>query len=321
MKVFRTSYSTPLRSLQFGEHCFSVRALSQVGYTCLSAASDTVCAEIQDIPCNIPLVVEARSDGESITVSWNMPVGVDYVSLYRYSDPIDEHLTTTSYVDTNVVPETDYCYIVIAHFENGVCSEITGNACIRIAANVCTEAPVLTADAVNGTVALEWTESNGAVNYKVFRNNTFVGATSGTTYVDNVSESGEYCYRVESICEYGMFASSDEVCLSVEIVEDDGSGSGEGGGEGGGEGDAIDEWSADNLTLYPNPTYGQFFIEGQRIAVVQIFNASGMLVSEIENTDSDRITINCESWNPGLYNVRIISTEGETATRKVTIFR
>ena len=126
---------------------------------------------------------------------------------------------------------------------------------------------------------------------------------------------------MESICEYGMFASSDEVCLSVEIVEDDGSGSGEGGGEGGGEGDAIDEWSADNLTLYPNPTYGQFFIEGQRIAVVQIFNASGMLVSEIENTDSDRITINCESWNPGLYNVRIISTEGETATRKVTIFR
>ncbi|MBO7651367.1 MAG: carboxypeptidase-like regulatory domain-containing protein, partial [Bacteroidales bacterium] len=305
--------------LPVGEHCFSVRALSQAGYTCLSAASDTVCAEIQDIPCNVPLAVEARSDGESITISWNMPVGVDYVSLYRNSDPIDEHLTTTSYIDTNVVPETDYCYIVIAHFENGVCDEISGNACIRIASDVCTEAPVLTADAVNGTVALEWTESNGAVNYRVFRNDTFIGATNGNTYIDNVTESDEYCYRVESICEYGMFASSDEVCISVDTTEDDGSGSGEGSGEG--EGDAIDEWTADNLTLYPNPTYGQFFIEGQRIAVVQIFNASGMLVTEIENTEDERITINCEGWNPGLYNIRIISTEGETATRKVTIFR
>ena len=305
--------------LPVGEHCFSVRALSQAGYTCLSAASDTVCAEIQDIPCNVPLAVEARSNGESITISWNMPVGVDHVSLYRYEEPLDEYITTTSYVDTNVVPETDYCYIVIAHFENGVCDEISGNACIRIASDVCTEAPVLTTDAVNGTVALEWTESNGAVNYRVFRNETFVGATNGNTYIDNVTESDEYCYRVESICEYGMFASSDEVCISVEVVEDDGSGSGEGSGEG--EGDAIDEWTADNLTLYPNPTYGQFFIEGQRIAVIQIFNASGMLVNEIENTEDERITINCDGWNPGLYNIRIISTEGETATRKVTIFR
>ena len=303
--------------LSVGNHCFCVMALSQAGYTCLSEASDTVCAEIQDIPCNIPLVVEARSNGESVTVSWNMPVGVDYVSLYRYSDPIDEHLTTTSYIDTNVVPETDYCYIVIAHFENGICNEITGNACIRIAADVCTEAPVLTADAVSGSVALEWTESNGAVNYKVFRNDIFIGATSGTTYIDNISESGNYCYRVESICEYGMFASSDEVCLSVEIITDDG----EGSGSGEGEGDAINEWTADNLTLYPNPTYGQFFIEGQRIAVVQIFNASGMLVTEIENTEAERITINCDGWNPGLYNIRIISAEGESATRKVTIFR
>jgi len=301
--------------LPVGEHCFTVMALSQAGYTCLSAASDTVCAEIQDIPCNVPLAVEARSDGESIMVSWNMPVGVDYVSLYRYSDPIDEHLTATSYVDTNVVPETDYCYIVIAHFENGVCDEISGNACIRIAADVCTQAPVLTVDAVSGSVALEWTESNGAVNYRVFRNDTFVGATNGTSYIDNVTESGEYCYRVESICEYGMYNSSEEVCISVDVTEDDGSGSGSG------EGDAIEEWTADNLTLYPNPTYGQFFIEGQRIAVVQIFNASGMLVTEIENTEDERITINCEGWNPGLYNIRIISTEGETATRKVTVFR
>ena len=118
--------------------------------------------------------------------------------------------------------------------------------------------------------------------------------------MDNVAVAGNYCYRVESICEYGMYNSSNEVCIFA---------------------DAITEWTADNLTLYPNPTYGQFFIEGQHIATVQIFNAIGQLVDEIENTEAERITINCDGWNTGLYNIRIISAEGETATRKVTIFR
>ncbi|MBQ5424408.1 MAG: T9SS type A sorting domain-containing protein, partial [Bacteroidales bacterium] len=101
-------------------------------------------------------------------------------------------------------------------------------------------------------------------------------------------------------CEYGMFKLSNEECVFT---------------------DAIDEWSADELSIYPNPTDGQFFVEGQRIATVQIFNAIGQLVSEIENIEDERITINCESWTPGIYNVRIISADGETATRKVTIFR
>ena len=291
--------------LPVGEHCFYVRALSSSNYTCLSEASDTVCAEIQNIPCNVSLIVEARNDGEAITISWNMPVGVDYFNIYRYSEPLAEHLTSTTFVDTDVEPETDYCYIIIAHFENGICGEISATVCTRITGDGCAEAPVLTAEALGAYVALEWT-GNGALSYSVFRDNEFVGTTDGLSYMDNVPESGNYCYRVESTCEYGMYNSSNEACVSAEVSE---------------EGDAIDEWSADNLTLYPNPTYGQFFIEGQRIAVVQIFNAAGMLVTEIENTEVERITINCDGWNPGIYNVRIISAEGESATRKVTIFR
>ncbi len=291
--------------LPVGEHCFYVRALSSSNYTCLSEASDTVCAEIQNIPCNVSLIVEARNDGEAITISWNMPVGVDYFNIYRYSEPLAEHLTSTTFVDTDVEPETDYCYIIIAHFENGICGEISATVCTRITGVGCAEAPVLTAEALGAYVALEWT-GNGALSYSVFRDNEFVGTTDGLSYRDNVPESGNYCYRVESTCEYGMYNSSNEACVSAEVSE---------------EGDAIDEWSADNLTLYPNPTYGQFFIEGQRIAVVQIFNAAGMLVTEIENTEVERITINCDGWNPGIYNVRIISAEGESATRKVTIFR
>jgi len=283
-----------------GEHCFYVRALSTVGYTCLSEASDTVCTETNDSPCDIPLFVEARSDGETITVSWSQPDEANHFSIYRDGEALAENLTTTNFVDTGVVAETDYCYTVVAHLESGACNEISGTACMRILTGVCTEVPALTADALGNSVILNWSECDGAVNYRIFRDNEFVGTTSGTTYTDNVPESGNYCYRVESTCEHGMYKLSNEECVSA---------------------DAIAEWSADNLTLYPNPTYGQFFIEGQQIATVQIFNATGQLVAEIENTESNRLAISCDGWNPGLYNVRIISTEGEMATRKVTIFR
>ncbi len=301
--------------LPVGNHCFCVMALSQAGYTCLSEASDTVCAEIEPVPCNVALAVEATNDGESIFLTWNKPVGVEYFRIHRDDNAIEEVLYDDSFVDTNVVPEVTYCYTVIAYFEGGICDEVVGTACTKIVSGVCAESPVLQIEAVGYSVHLNWTVTSDSYTYKIFRNDVAIGMTTDTTYFDNVNPGYNYCYKVESLCEYGMFAYSNEECVFVEVISEDEN------GQGSGDGDAIDEWTADNLTLYPNPTYGQFFIEGQRIAVVQIFNASGMLVAEIENTEDERITINCDSWNPGLYNIRIISAEGETATRRVTIFR
>jgi hypothetical protein len=301
--------------LPVGNHCFCVMALSQAGYTCLSAASDTVCAEIEPVPCNVALAVEATNDGESIFLTWNKPVGVEYFRIHRDDNAIEEVLYDDSFVDTNVVPEVTYCYTVIAYFEGGICDEVVGTACTKIVSGVCAESPVLQIEAVGYSVHLNWTATSDSYTYKIFRNDVAIGMTTDTTYFDNVNPGYNYCYKVESLCEYGMFTYSNEECVFVEVISEDEN------GQGSGEGDAIDEWTADNLTLYPNPTYGQFFIEGQRIAIVQIFNASGMLVAEIENTEDERITINCDSWNPGLYNIRIISAEGETATRRVTIFR
>jgi uncharacterized protein (TIGR02145 family) len=289
--------------LPAGNHCFTVCALSQSVYTCLSAASDTVCAEIEPIPCNVTLAFEAANDGESIFLTWNKPVGVEYFRLLRDDNGVEEVLYDEGYIDTNVVPEVTYCYTIFAYFENDICDEIVGTACTKIASGVCAEAPVITAEVFGNSVHLSWTATSDSYTYRIFRDDVAIGMTTDTTYLDNVTYGYNYCYKVESLCDYGMFIYSNEECVFVN------------------EGDAIEEWSEDNLSVYPNPTYGQFFIEGQRIATVIIYNASGQIVAELDNNESDRIMVNCDGWNPGLYNVRIISTEGETATRKVTIFR
>ena len=289
--------------LPAGNHCFTVCALSQSVYTCLSAASDTVCAEIEPIPCNVTLAFEAANDGESIFLTWNKPVGVEYFRLLRDDNGVEEVLYDEGYIDTNVVPEVTYCYTVIAYFENDICDEIVGTACTKIASGVCAEAPVITAEVFGNSVHLSWTATSDSYTYRIFRDDVAIGMTTDTTYLDNVTYGYNYCYKVESLCDYGMFIYSNEECVFVN------------------EGDAIEEWSEDNLSVYPNPTYGQFFIEGQRIATVIIYNASGQIVAELDNNESDRIMVNCDGWNPGLYNIRIISEEGQVATRKVSIFR
>ena len=291
--------------LDVGEHCFHVRALSVAEYQCLSESSDTVCAEIQAIPCNISLTAETESDGESIFISWNSPIGVDHFSIRRNDHNNAEVIYTNEYVDSNVVPETEYCYTIIAYFENNACDEITAIVCSRIASGVCSEAPELTATAMSNSVVLNWTGSSDALAYKVYRNDVKIGVTTDTSYFDNVAFGLEYCYRIERMCEYGMYVSSDDVCVFIEANDEN----------------AVDEWSADKLSVYPNPTYGQFFIEGSQIATIQIYNAAGQTVYETDSNDDERVTINCENWTPGLYNIRIVSVEGQMATKRVTIFR
>ena len=312
-----TETSITFERLSVGEHCFNVRALSVGDYSCLSESSDTVCAEIEPIPCNVALAVSASNDGESIFLTWNKPVGVEYFRIYRDDNAVEEVLYDGSYTDSNVVPEVTYCYTIFAYFEDGICNEIVGTACTKIVSGVCSESPVLQVEAVGYSVHLSWTATSESYAYKIFRNDVSIGLTTDTTYYDNVEPDRNYCYRVESLCEYGMFAYSDEECVFVELIPEDD----DENGQGNGEGDAVAEWTADNLTVYPNPTYGQFFIEGQRIAAVRIYNASGQLVAEIDNNESERVEISCAGWNPGLYNVRIISEDGQVATRKISIFR
>ena len=295
-----TETTITYENLPVGEHCFSVRALSVGEYFCLSNSSDTVCVEIQEHPCDMYIAVESESDGESIFVEWNIPEGVEYFRISRDDGAIDEILYESRFTDSNVVMGIDYCYTITGYLNNGPCSEISSTTCLRIFSGVCADMPYLEINTIGSSVALSWTRTSDAYSYRIYRDDEPIGVTTDTTFFDMVETSATYCYKVKSICEQRLFAFSNEECIYVN---------------------GIAEWTADNLTVYPNPTYGQFFIEGQRIATVMIYNASGQIVAEIDNTESERISIDCNGWNPGLYNVRIISVEGMVATRKVTIFR
>jgi agmatine/peptidylarginine deiminase len=68
--------------------------------------------------------------------------------------------------------------------------------------------------------------------------------------------------------------------------------------------------------LYPNPTTGQFTVEGANVAKVEVFNLVGQKVHEAEGRV---VNINANDWNKGIYLVNIIEQNGAVVTKKLVV--
>jgi len=69
--------------------------------------------------------------------------------------------------------------------------------------------------------------------------------------------------------------------------------------------------------LYPNPTTGQFTVEGANVAKVEVYNLVGQKVCEQQG--SKVVNINATDWNKGLYFVNIIEENGAVVTKKLVV--
>ena len=68
--------------------------------------------------------------------------------------------------------------------------------------------------------------------------------------------------------------------------------------------------------LYPNPTAGQFTVEGANVAKVEVYNLVGQKVHEAEG---QTISIDAANWNKGIYLVNIIEQQGAVVTKKLVV--
>ena len=77
----------------------------------------------------------------------------------------------------------------------------------------------------------------------------------------------------------------------------------------------VTELSAE-AKLYPNPTTGQFTVEGANVAKVEVFNLVGQKVHEAEGKT---VSIDADEWNKGIYLVNIIEENGAVVTKKLVV--
>ncbi len=79
---------------------------------------------------------------------------------------------------------------------------------------------------------------------------------------------------------------------------------------------AVNDVSASNLNVYPNPVSDKLYITTQsNINKVEIYNTLGQAVKSI-NMSTNRASVNVADLQPGVYMVRILTNKG-TATSKI----
>lgn len=69
--------------------------------------------------------------------------------------------------------------------------------------------------------------------------------------------------------------------------------------------------------MFPNPTTGNFTVQGANIDKVEIYNLVGQKVYEQQG--SKVVNIDASSWNKGLYLVAVTSTQGVVETKKLMV--
>ena len=78
---------------------------------------------------------------------------------------------------------------------------------------------------------------------------------------------------------------------------------------------SVTELSAETK-LYPNPTTGQFTVEGANVARVEVYNLVGQKVHEAEGKT---VSIDASEWHKGIYLVNIIEQSGAVVTKKLVV--
>lgn len=143
----------------------------------------------------------------SIAFSWDPVENAEGYNIYRSTSPngpftLINSQTTTSFVNTGLLPNTTYYYKVAAVLDN---IEGETSAPLRVmTSQEPTPTSTLTAQVVNcNTINLFITPITNATTYFVFRSTaqngifTFIGATSNTMFVDrNLTGNTTYYYQV-----------------------------------------------------------------------------------------------------------------------------
>ena len=204
------------------QYCYAVSAVDGTGIE--SAQTSQLCASTPALAAPTNLTVTAATSTQ-INLSWTVVTGATGYKIYKDGSylksvrtPDDPLATTVTASDSNVVPNTRYCYKVSAYDSVDNESPQTGQLCATTYGPPPSDPDGLTLRAVSPTqVDLSWTASTGASQYKIYRNGTLISSTTGTSYIDSAAftpapqgpplANTQYTYRVTAIDGTGSESS------------------------------------------------------------------------------------------------------------------
>jgi hypothetical protein len=121
------------------------------------------------------------------------------------------------------------------------------------------------------------------------------------TYSYTETYQGVFCYTVTADYEYcGETGPSNEACVDILV--------------------GISELAEGAARLYPNPARDQFTIEASQMQRITVMNAIGQVVYDAEVNDLNRTILNAQTYQSGVYTVRIMTADG-LVTKRVAIVK
>ena len=147
----------------------------------------------------------------------------------------------------------------------------------------------LKAEVVNvGNISLTWEVPIGTtpLKYNIYRNESLIGNTSQSSYLDEDLEIGKYTYAVSAVYEDGESEKTTPVTVDVtSVIENNEIG----------------------FIVYPNPTENNITIESVNDAEVTVYSVNGQMLSR-QNISEGINTIDLSNLNSGMYFINVNNT-------------
>jgi hypothetical protein len=284
----------------YQQYCFEIEPIFN---EVIGARSVSVCVDLLDIPQPKNLKAEQVSVSlKDVLLTWDASASpTTGYNLYRNNVLVNtEPITDTTYTDTVAEFGVQYTYQLYGVAETGAESEKFGTTKITLSNAIIIPTPENVKAEQQGNeliVAVIWDAVADVDGYNVYRDGTKINPelVTDTTYSDNVSEDGKYCYTVSAMVGEEEGEQSEEACVDVNIV-------------------GICNIDKDALfSLYPNPVSGTLNINTKEtITDCQIFNIQGQQVYSIQ---SDVKEIATDKWASGVYLIRITTEKGTAEKR------
>lgn len=315
-----------------------------IGAGIIDGAECSFALTIDDMACDAPrnLTYTTKPNYNDLVLSWEAPENAENVTYNIYTSyskaPFASDITETSFTLDGMEPG-EYQYMVRANHNNGECVSDISNVVY----------PTIYPCAENDKCELE------IIKYDYYGDgwdNAFisvVGSQSETVYTAKLSEGGgifentnpDYLYgdtTVLNLCpDTYQFTWNpgnwDEECAFVILFQ----------GEElyrknyqeidttfkkkpmffeyelACEPDALEDVTTnDNFDVHPNPAKDHFFIEGQNITSVEVYNAVGQSVEKLE-VRSNNVKIDVAKYNDGVYFVKVLTSDNRMEIKKIVV--
>ena len=142
-----------------------------------------------------------------------------------------------------------------------------------------------------------WTEPEGATSYEIYVGEELLGSVSGQPVFIGFEGDALGTYTIGVVAVYEDCESD---MATVEFFWNY---------------DSVEE-SANGTAIYPNPTSGNFTVECDNVATVEVYNLVGQKVYEAQG---QVVNVDAVNWDKGVYLVKVMNQNGAVETRKLMV--